>query len=175
MQQLRRSFSLAAGVGVIVIVLTATGAGSAIAQGARPLLTFIVNDASSPVPVRSVGSTLTHLGRPAGDIVQLSWWASGDCFRRFDPTGLGAPDCYVPPAGRTVIITDVQWLVGTEAGGSVLLYIYDRGMVFVGSTVGDSRGVASLDHRSQTGFIFAPSLKTYPGGTTLLRGYVVPE
>ena len=175
MQQLRRSFSLAAGVGVIVIVLTATGAGSAIAQGARPLLTFIVNDASSPVPVRSVGSTLTHLGRPARDIVQLYWWSAADCFKRIDATGLAAPDCYVPPAGSTTIITDVQWMIGSAPGNSALLYIYDRGIVFMSSAVGDSTGTAALDHHSQTGFIFTPGMRISPRGTTILRGYVVPE
>lgn len=173
-QQTRRSFALAAGVGIVAAVLTATDAGPAIAQSAKPLTALIVNDAARPVPVQTVGSTLTHVGRPVAEIVQLYWWATTDCFKRIDATGLAAPDCYAPPAGSRVVITDVQWVIGAGAGNLVQLYIFDQGIVFAGGAIGSANGFATLDHRSQTGFVFAPSLRVSPGGTVLLRGYIVP-
>ena len=175
MQQLRRSFTLAAGIAVIVMVLTASGAGSAIAQNARPLLTLITNDAAHPVPVQPVASALTHLGRPVGDIVQLTWWATSDCFKRIHATGQAAPECYVPPDGRALVITDVQWSVMTGPGNAVHVAIYDLAPVFIASAVASSDGLAALDHQSQTGFIFAPTLRPSQAGTMLLRGYLVPE
>ncbi len=174
MTHLRRSFALAAGLGVMAIVLTATGAGSAVAQTVRPLMALVVNDDARPVPVRAVGSTLTHLGRPVEDIVQLRWWTTADCFKQMDATGLAAADCYAPPAGRKVIITDVEWLAFVGSGNSADLYIYNQGIVFAHTVTGASNGSAATHQHLQTGFIFDPGLRIEPGGFVVLRGYLVP-
>lgn len=173
-QQWRRSLALVVGVGATAAVLTLTSAGSAIAQNARPLMTLIMNDSANPVPVRSVGSTLTHLGRPVADIVQLRWWESADCFKQLDVTGLAAADCYTPPAGRALLVTDVEWQAFTGAGNSVELYIYNQGIVFAHNATGGSNGVAAIHQHLQSGFVFDPGLRVQPGGFLVLRGYLVP-
>jgi hypothetical protein len=173
-----RPLAFAAGIGAITIVLTATGTASAIAQGARPLLAFIVNDAANPVPVRAVGSTLTHLGRSASDIVLLRSSPASGCFKKL--THPIPADCYAPPAGRTLIVTDVQWEAWLASGASTTVWITNTAInanVFGGSAVAGSSGYATNDHHFQTGFMFDPSMTTSLGdnGHVLLYGYLAPS
>lgn len=174
--QLRRALALAAGVGLTAIVLTATGAGPAIAQGAKPLLTLIVNEASNPVPVQTVGSTLTHLGRPVADLVHLRWVDTPECFKRLTANAVVDADCYQVPAGRTLLITDVQWQVVQFPGSSINFWLYSGltgETLFAASAVAGIQGYAVGDHHFQTGFIFDPALRPTSSGGTQLFGYLV--
>ena len=57
---MRRYVGIAVGLGLVLVVLSATNAGPAFAQGAlKPIMAFIVNDSSNPVPVRVVAPQAT--------------------------------------------------------------------------------------------------------------------
>lgn len=173
------SIGLAVGLGALATVLTATAAGPALAQGIKPVLSLIVNDARNPVPVRSVASDLTHVGRPASEIVQLEFGArSLPCFVRLAQAGTFETGCYAPPAGRTLIITDVQWfaLVGGSAGNyaGVQLILLGEAVVFEGAGTVKTGGYAGNSHHFQTGFVFHPDMIANLNHVKLY-GYLAPS
>jgi hypothetical protein len=183
MTQMRWSgfIGLAAGVGMIAIVLTGTSAGPAIAQTFKPMMSFIINDANSPVPVRTVGSNVAHVGRPVSDIVQLTWDSSDSCFVRQLPGGVLESNCYIPPSGRTLVVTDVQWRAhsglsspGVYAG---IVFVSPSGTIaYLAQALTDADGFASGSHSLQTGFVFHPDLTVQPSMSVVsLHGYVVPS
>lgn len=164
----------------MTIVLTGTSAAPAIAQAFKPVMTLIINDANSPVPVTTVNSNLTHVGRPVSDIVQLSWSASNSCFVRQPPAGDLEAHCYTPPSGRSLVITDVRWRrhSGAATPGllvGVLIHPPGGGAVFFSEAFTDQDGFASDFQHFQTGFIFHPDLIVQPAqSVTSFYGYLVP-
>jgi hypothetical protein len=176
----RRYVGLAAGVGLIAVVLTSTSAGPAIAQTFKPVMAFITNDVNSPVPVRTVASNLSHVGRPANDLLQLIWNGS-TCFVRQAPTGVPEPDCYLPESGRTAVITDIYWRTPTSSPAGAphlfILAIRNQRPTFVGSTLVLMDGLVFGDRSLQAGFIFHPDLQVRSefAAEVQLYGYSVPS
>jgi hypothetical protein len=174
----RRFIWLSAGAGAFALVLTGTSAGPALAQTFKPMMALITNDASNPVPVRAVGSNLTHVGRPVSDFVRLEYaGASGaTCFRRVAPDNTTDPDCYTPESGRAAIITDVHWSgpsIRDPGDLDFLLLSFNGSVVTFSAVVGGNRLVAN-DRHLQTGFVFPPGLRPIPIYLNVqLYGYVV--
>jgi hypothetical protein len=177
-----RQVGLAVGAGLITIVLIGTSAGPAIAQGVRPWMTLITNDADNPVPVRAVASSLTHVGRPVSDLVQLQWARPKGCFVETAPAFDNFETCYVPDSGRALVITDVHWngvSFDHPAGLSVQLILHAPS----GPARFTALAVVGIDHwfggnnHLQTGFVFPPNLIV--NGTlnhfVLLSGYLIPN
>lgn len=112
------SMALAGGIAVSL-----TGADPAIAQGVlRPVEALIVNTPATPVPVTVVG-TRTHLGVPLADHVMLAGAGqSAECgsakaFRRMQPDGTPADVPFTVPAGRSLVVLDVDAvIVGRNSG-----------------------------------------------------------
>jgi hypothetical protein len=178
----RRYVAAAAGIGLIAIVLSGTSAGPAIAQTFKPVMALIVNDVNNPVPTRVVGSTLTHVGRPVSDIVQLTWNSSDTCFKRQSPAGVLESDCYIPPNGRSLVITDVQWrahygvLSRPGAYGDVVFVLPSGTIAYSFSALIDAEQFVSGFQGLQTGFVFHPDLLVVPfDAVARVYGYVVPS
>jgi hypothetical protein len=133
MYTIRRSSSIACVVGrrLAAAVLAVTASPLALAQGAlKPVDAMIVNPVSKPVPVSIVGAgARTHMGVPVADHVMLNWVAVGTptaCgltnqeFRRYRPDGSFDNTAFVVPAGRTLVVTDLDAAVseGNTSFGS---------------------------------------------------------
>lgn len=106
MKRFGTSLMAAVGIAIVTATLTFTSGAPAIAQGAKPLLAEIVNDAAHPVPVTSA--------IPAADRVQLELGpANSGCqssesrtARRIFADGTEESPFTVPP-GRALVLTDL--------------------------------------------------------------------
>ena len=179
--RLRRHLGWAAAMGLTALVLTGTSAGPAIAQGARPILTLVVNGEDNPVPVRAAG--LTDVRRPASELVELAWGnvtvPAVRCFVRLLPTYEPESNCYTPPSGRSLVITDVIWYApetGESPGslGGIDLTVIGKVVAFTGTAVVSSTGSAGGEHHLQTGFLFHPDLISTQLHVRLF-GYLTPS
>lgn len=125
---------------------------------------------------------LTHVGRPVSDIVQLTWNSSDTCFKRQSPAGVLESDCYIPPNGRSLVITDVQWrahygvLSRPGAYGDVVFVLPSGTIAYSFSALIDAEQFVSGFQGLQTGFVFHPDLLVVPfDAVARVYGYVVPS
>lgn len=119
--------------GMVVGALMIAFSPAALSEAAlKPLQAVVVNDASQPVPVTAtqplpvtvIGGTKTHLGVPVQDHVMLASVGgppTGPCGRgselaRMLPDGTSVSSSFVVPAGRTLVVLDVNAVV--EAGSA---------------------------------------------------------
>jgi len=172
-----------AAVLALVMLLSWTGAGPAVAQTFKPVMALIVNDSTSPVPVKPVPSNLTHVGRPATDLLQLVSFpqapVGSTCFYQTAPVA-DFVNCYVPPAGHAVVITDVLWTAANAAapiGARARLRLVHAGHVaFEATTIVAADQSVAGEHQLRTGFLYQPELRPGQEGSYQVRlyGYVVP-
>jgi hypothetical protein len=64
MTRIVRFLAVTGSAGVIALVLSLTSAGPAVAQTFKPVMSFIINDASNPVPVVDVGAVVPASEEP---------------------------------------------------------------------------------------------------------------
>lgn len=92
---------------------------------ANPVPVSVVSSAANPVPVTVVGAKVTHMGVPVSDHVTLNWassgsttacGSSGDAFFRVLPDGQVESAPFVVPAGRSLVVTDMDAVVIAGAG-----------------------------------------------------------
>lgn len=108
---MRRYLGIAVALGFLLVVLSVTSAGPALAQTFKPLMAFIVNDSSNPVPVRVVAPQATVVcSSSLGSISLGSPIASGT---------MGSSDAgFVCPAGVTRIdVARIAWAPDVGASG----------------------------------------------------------
>jgi hypothetical protein len=203
MNRFRAPLAAAAGVIALTLTLTLADHTRVLAQGMKPLLVQIVNDASGPVPVADL--------RPAAERVQLQTEAGdgGVCsppqraVRRLMPDGTFVP-AFTVPAGKILVLTDLRGEVNEETNvidwtvGFVINLF-----VSVGPTVPHPRltaravvtadaaasGIVAVETHSLSG-VYAGSgapvcvgaLQSFPHGgsraeveTAEIEGYLIPE
>ena len=168
-----------------------------IAQGTTKVSGTILvgNTATSPALVRDVNAaSATHLGRKASEIVSLSglFNANGEIFfMRTMPDGTVSSQ-FTIPAGKVLIITDVNWQIeagnpGTVARLSLRIEnlanpIFFRNVHNSVLTL-NSAGINALNERLSAGIAVSSAAKitanlTAPSGALgglFLIGYLAPE
>ena len=168
-----------------------------VAQGTTKVTGTIVvgNTAAAPALVRDVNAaSATHLGRKASEIVNLSGFlnATGEIiFMRTLPDGTANPS-FTIPAGKVLIITDVNWQVNSGNPGTVarlLLRIENlANPIFIRNVHNsvvtlNSAGVDGVNERLAAGIVVSSAAKitahlTIPTGalgSLYLIGYLAPE
>jgi len=138
------------------------------------------NTASSPVPTQNVGGgQATHLGQKASQIIALQ------C-QEDDPCTDFAFNNFTVPAGKVLVITDVQWTIGgttiaLSADLNAPIFVNVAGVpVAVFSAITDRTGTAMGQARMTTGVVAKPG-NTISLGVNLqgvahvgtLQGYLV--
>src|SRR4026208_1878286 len=167
-----------------------------VAQGTTKVAGTILvgNTAAAPALVRDVNAaSATHLGRKASEIVSLSgnFTATGEIFfMRTMPDGTSTP--FTVPAGKVLIITDVNWQIEAGNPGTVcrlLLRIENlANPIFIRNVHNsvltlNSAGVSGVNERFGAGIAVSSAAKitatlTTPNGALgglFLIGYLVPE
>ena len=168
-----------------------------VAQGTTKVAGTILvgNTAAAPALVRDVNAaSATHLGRKASEIVSLSglFNATGEIFfMRTLPDGT-ADSSFTIPAGKVLVITDVNWQVSSGNPGTVarlLLRIENlANSIFIRDVhrsvlTLNSAGVNGVNERLSAGIAVSSAAKitahlTIPTGalsSLYLIGYLVPE
>jgi hypothetical protein len=167
-----------------------------VAQGTTKVSGTILvgNTAAAPALVRDVNAaSATHLGRKASEIVSLSGFfnSSGEIiFLRTLPNGTAAE--FTIPAGKVLVITDVNWQIefgnpGTVARLSLRIEnlanpIFIRNVHNSVLTL-TSAGVKGVNDRFGAGIVVSSAAKitanlTTPSGalnSLFLIGYLAPE
>jgi hypothetical protein len=202
MNRFRTSLAAAAGVLALTLTLTVTDRGRVLAQGMKPLLVQIVNDASSPVPVAEL--------RPAADRVQLQTEPGdgGVCepsqraVRRILSDGTSIP-AFTVPAGKILVLTDLRGEVREEPNipwtvGNVINLVANIGADFpnprliaraVITADTAASGLVAVDAHSQSGLYGGPggpvcvgAVQSFPHGGARaeveiaeMEGYLIPE
>ena len=167
-----------------------------VAQGTTKVSGTILvgNTAAAPALVRDVNAaSATHLGRKASEMVSLSgnFNATGEIFfMRTLPDGTSAP--FTIPAGKVLIITDVNWQIEAGNPGTVArlslrienlanpIFIRD---VHKSVLTLNSAGVNGVNERLGAGIAVSSAAKitailTTPSGALgclYLIGYLAPE
>ena len=167
-----------------------------VAQGTTKVAGTILvgNTAAAPALVRDVNAaSATHLGRKASDMVSLSgnFNNAGEIFfMRTLPDGTSTT--FTIPAGKVLIITDVNWQIDAGNPGTVirlLLRIENlANPIFIRNVHNSvltltSAGVNSSNERLGTGIAISAAAKitahlTAPSGALsglYLIGYLAPE
>src|SRR5215203_4882470 len=155
---------------------------------------LVGNTATSPALVRDVNAaSATHLGRKASEIVSLSGFfnSTGEIiFLRTLPNGTAAE--FTIPAGKVLIITDVNWQVEAGNPGTVArlsLRIENlANPIFIRSVhnsvlTHNSAGINGVNERLGAGIVVSSAAKitaqlTTPSGafnSLFLIGYLAPE
>ena len=123
--QFRKLVLVLLGLGVVGLIAPST----ARAQLVTTQKVVVTNTSANPVPTVAQGTTLvrdvdaaaaTHLGIKASDFVSLSglFDASGNIFfLRTLPNGTSAT--FSVPAGKVLVITDIQWQIASGNPGDV--------------------------------------------------------
>ena len=168
-----------------------------VAQGTTKVAGTILvgNTAAAPALVRDVNAaSATHLGRKASEIVNLSglFNANGEIFfMRTLPDGTANPS-FIIPAGKVLIITDVNWQIEAGNPGTVArlslrienianpIFIRD---VHKSVLTLNSAGVNSMNERLTAGIAVSSAAKitahliapTGALGALYLMGYLAPE
>jgi hypothetical protein len=168
-----------------------------VAQGTTKVAGTILvgNTAASPALVRDVNAaSATHLGRKASEIVNLSGLLNSNgeiFFMRTLPDGTANPS-FTIPAGKVLIITDVNWHVEAGNPGTVarLLLRIDNlaNPIFIRNVHNsvltlNSAGVNAVNERLGAGIAVSSAAKitahlTTPSGafgSLYLIGYLAPE
>ena len=154
----------------------------------------INNTASAPALVRDVDrAASTHVGRKASEIVNLSglFDASGEIFfLRSLPDGHGT--AFSIPAGKVLVITDVNWHMSSGNPGTVVRLALNVEnvanpalfrKVFNATVTLNAGGVAGVNESLGSGFVVSSAAKitvdlTAPTGALeglMLRGYLAPD
>ena len=167
-----------------------------VAQGTTKVSGTILvgNTAAAPALVRDVNAaSATHLGRKASEMVSLSgnFNATGEIFfMRTLPDGTSTP--FTIPAGKVLIITDVNWQIEAGNPGTVArlslrienlanpIFIRD---VHKSVLTLNSAGVNGVNERLGAGIAVSSAAKitallTTPSGalgSLYLIGYLAPE
>ena len=167
-----------------------------VAQGTTKVAgtVLIGNTAAAPALVRDVNAaSATHLGRKASEMVSLSgnFTPTGEIFfMRTLPDGTSTP--FTVPAGKVLIITDVNWQIEAGNPGTVarlLLRIENLANPIFFRNVHNSvltlnsAGVNGSNERLGAGIAVSSAAKitatlTTPNGALgglFLIGYLVPE
>lgn len=167
-----------------------------IAQGTTKVSGTVLlgNTAASPALVRDVNAaSATHLGRKASEIVSLSGFFNGSgeiIFLRTFPNGTATE--FTIPAGKVLIITDVNWQIDSGNPGTVarlLLRIENlANPIFIRDVhksvlTLNSAGVNGVNERLGAGIAVSSAAKitahpTIPSGalgSLYLIGYLAPE
>lgn len=155
---------------------------------------FVTNTADEPALVRDVdAAALTHVGRRASDIVNLSGFplASGEIiFLRSLRNGNATS--FTIPAGKVFVVTDVNWQVSAGNPGDVArlsLSVQNLAnpslarLVYNSVVTLNGGGVAGANESLGSGFVVSSAAKvtaalTVPTGGLnglLLRGYFAPD
>ena len=168
-----------------------------VAQGTTKVAGTILvgNTAAAPALVRDVNAaSATHLGRKASEIVSLSglFNATGEIFfMRTLPDGTASAS-FTIPAGKVLIITDVNWQIEAGNPGTVArlslrienlanpIFIRD---VHKSVLTLNSAGVNAVNERLSAGIAVSSAAKitaqlTIPTGALAglyLMGYLAPE
>ncbi len=168
-----------------------------VAQGTTKVAGTILvgNTAAAPALVRDVNAaSATHLGRKASEIVNLSglFNANGEIFfMRTLPDGT-ANASFTIPAGKVLIITDVNWQIDSGNPGTVarlLLRIENlANPIFIRNVHNsvltlNSAGVNGVNERLTAGIAVSSAAKitahlTAPSGalgSLYLMGYLAPD
>ncbi len=180
----------------VIVTNTTSEPVPTVAQGTTKVTgtVQIGNTAASPVLVRDVNaSSATHLGRKASEIVNLSGISllTGEItFLRTLPDGKASE--FTIPAGKVLVITDVNWQVASGNPGSVSRLslridnlanpIFIRN-VYESVVTLTSAGVNGSNERLGAGIVISSAAKltatvTIPSGalnSLFLIGYLAPE
>ena len=167
-----------------------------VAQGTTKVAGTILvgNTAAAPALVRDVNAaSATHLGRKASEMVSLSGLFNNNgeiFFLRTLPDGTSTP--FTIPAGKVLIITDVNWQIDSGNPGTVvrlLLRIENLANPALIRNVHNSvftlnsAGVNGVNERLGAGIVISSAAKitaqlTAPSGALgalYLIGYLAPE
>ena len=167
-----------------------------VAQGTTKVAGTILvgNTAAAPALVRDVNAaSATHLGRKASEMVSLSGLFNNNgeiFFLRTLPDGTSTP--FTIPAGKVLIITDVNWQIDSGNPGTVvrlLLRIENLANPALIRNVHNSvftlnsAGVNGVNERLGSGIVVSSAAKitaqlTAPSGALgalYLIGYLAPE
>ncbi len=168
-----------------------------VAQGTTKVAGTILvgNTAAAPALVRDVNAaSATHLGRKASEIISLSglFNATGEIFfMRTLPDGTANPS-FTIPAGKVLIITDVNWQIEAGNPGTVarlslridnlanpifIRYVHNSVLTL------NSAGMNAVNERLGAGIAVSSAAKitahpTIPSGalsSLYLIGYLAPE
>jgi hypothetical protein len=180
----------------VIVTNTTAEPVPTVAQGTTKVAGTILvgNTAAAPVLVRDVNAaSATHLGRKASEIISLSglFNANGEIFfLRTLPDGTSAS--FTIPAGKVLIITDVNWQIDAGNPGTVarlLLRIENlANPIFIRDVhksvlTLNSAGVNGVNDRLTAGIAVSSAAKitaylTTPSGALgclYLIGYLAPE
>ena len=180
----------------VVVTNTTSEPVPTVAQGTTRITGTVVvgNSAAAPALVRDVNAaSATHLGRKASEIVSLSGLLDGAgqiFFLRTLPDGTSTP--FTIPAGKVLIITDVNWQIDAGNAGVVarlLLRIENLGNpglirnVYTSVVTLNSAGVNGSNERLGAGIVVSSAAKitahlTTPNGALgglFLIGYLAPD
>ena len=181
----------------VIVTNTASEPVPTVAQGTTKVTGTILvgNTAAAPALVRDVNAaSATHLGRKASEIVNLSglFNATGEIFfMRTLPDGTANPS-FTIPAGKVLIITDVNWHIDAGNPGTVarlLLRIENlANPIFIRNVHNsvltlNSAGANVVNERLGAGIAVSSAAKitahlTTPSGalgSLFLIGYLAPE
>jgi hypothetical protein len=180
----------------VIVINTATEPVPTVAQGVTKVsgTVLVGNSAAAPAMVRDVdASAATHLGRKASAMVSLSG--------HFDVTGKiffmrslpdGTSTAFTIPAGKVLIITDVNWQIDSGNPGTVArLSLRTENLanpslirnVFDSVLTLNSAGVNGSNERLGAGIVVSSAAKitanlTTPTGALgglFLIGYLAPD
>lgn len=162
---------------ILVAVAVGVSGGHASAQNPlRPAEAVVVNAPSAPVPTVA-GAGVMHLGVPLADHVMLvgvSAGTSGACgalgqMRRMSPDGTVEPSEFVVPAGRSLVVLDVDAVIVTD----------DLNYFPVGDSVGASLVTPSntntgvfMAHTTPGVLLTVPGMKAVSVSSSLAAGVV---
>ncbi|MGH9795174.1 MAG: hypothetical protein ACRD5G_10400 [Candidatus Acidiferrales bacterium] len=107
MNRIRRYLACVTGVGLLAFVLAITPAGPAIANSMKPLLVEVVNNAAAPVPVTATRFVADRVVL-AGTFVPSPICTGPVNLVRVFPDATADTLPFVVPAGKVLVITDVQ-------------------------------------------------------------------
>ena len=180
----------------VLVVNTTSEPMPTVAQGTTKVAGTVLlgNTAAAPALVRDVSaSSATHLGRKASEMVSLSglFSANGEIFfMRTLPDGTATT--FTIPAGKVLIITDVNWQIDFGNPGTVVrlsLRIENLANPSLIRNVHNSvltlnsAGVNGLNERMAAGIVISSAAKitanlNAPSGALgglFLIGYLAPE
>ena len=180
----------------VLVVNTTSEPMPTVAQGTTKIAGTVLlgNTAAAPALVRDVSaSSATHLGRKASEMVSLSglFNANGEIFfMRTLPDGTATT--FTIPAGKVLIITDVNWQIDFGNPGTVVrlsLRIENLANPSLIRNVHNSvltlnsAGVNGLNERMAAGIVISSAAKitanlNAPSGALgglFLIGYLAPE
>jgi len=180
----------------VIVTNTTSEPVPTVAQGTTKVAgtVLIGNTTAAPALVRDVNAaSATHLGRKASELVSLSglFNATGEIFfLRTLPDGTSTS--FTIPAGKVLIITDVNWQIDSGSPGTVarlLLRIENLANPSLIRNVHNSvltlnsAGVSGSNERLGSGIAVSSAAKitaslTTPNGALaglFLIGYLVPE